>query len=389
MNALDVILIVFVLIEALQGARIGLIQSFMSLASFWAGLLVGAVIAPWTIGLVDDPSTKLIMGVMTVFGTATAFGLVGTSFGHRLHLMSQRLKLDKINAFLGAAFSVFVTVALIWLISAVFTGLPYRGLNAQIRSSAIMNTIHDRLPAAPSIMAKIPNLLSPYNFPQVFIGREPRPKANVDSATQAEIEQAIATAGPSTVRIESIGCGGLVYGSGFVIAPQLVLTNAHVIAGISRPMVDTENSRLTGKPVYFNPDQDVGLLWVEDLSLPPLNLADTSFPDNTRSVVLGYPGGGPFHAEPATILETIGAKGRDIYNEKATLRVVYALQTVIESGNSGGPLVLPDGTVIGLVFARSDAYENLGYAITSEQVASLVSGVDTTTEVATNVCVSE
>lgn len=389
MNALDLVLAAFIIIEAMQGARIGLIQSFMSLASFWAGLLVGALIAPLTIGLVDDSSTKVLMGIMTVFGMATIFGLAGTTIGHHLHVLGQRLKLEKVNAVLGAAFSVVVTVALIWLVSAVFTGLPYRGLNAQIRGSAIMNAIHVNLPAAPSIMAKIPNLLSPYNFPQVFIGREPRPRDAVDSATQAEIEQAIATAGPSTVRIESVGCGGLVFGSGFVVAPQLVVTNAHVVAGISRPIVDIGNARLTGKPVYFNPDQDVALLWVDELELAPLTLSDTSYPDNTRSVVLGYPGGGPFRAEPASILETIGAKGRDIYNEKPTLRVVYALQTVVESGNSGGPLVLPDGTVIGLIFARSDAYENLGYALTSAQVKSLIGEADITNEVNTNVCVSE
>lgn len=389
MNALDLVLAAFIIIEAMQGARIGLIQSFMSLASFWIGLLLGAALAPLTIGLVDDPSSKLIMGIMTVFGMATICGLVGTSFGHHLHLLSQRMKLEKVNAVLGAVFSVIVTVVIIWLISAVFTGLPYRGLNAQIRNSAIMHAINVNLPPAPSIMAKIPDLLSPYNFPQVFIGREPRPRAAVDSATQAEIEQAVAAAGPSTVRIESVGCGGLVFGSGFVVAPNLVVTNAHVVAGITSPIVDTENARFTSKVVYFNPDQDVSLLWVENLSLTPLTLSDTSLPENTRAVVLGYPGGGPFHAEPASILETLGAKGRDIYNEKPTLRVVYALQTVVESGNSGGPLVLPDGTVIGLIFARSDAYENLGYALTSAQVKSLISEANFDNQVDTQVCVSE
>jgi uncharacterized membrane protein required for colicin V production len=389
MNALDFVLITFILIEALQGARIGLIQSFMSLASFWLGLLVGALLAPFTIHLVDSPSTMLLMGIMTVFGMATIFGLIGTSFGHHLHLLSQRFKLQKVNAVLGAAFSVVVTIVIIWLVSAVFTGMPYRGLNAQLRNSALMNAIHVNLPPAPSVMAKIPNLLSPYNFPQVFIGKEPRPRASVDSATQAEIEQAVAAAGPSTVRIESVGCGGLVFGSGFVVAPNLVITNAHVVAGITSPVVDIDGTRLVGKPVYFNPDQDVALLWVDDLTLEPLTLSDDSFPQDTRSVVLGYPGGGPFRAEPATILETLGAKGRDIYNEKPTLRVVYALQTTVESGNSGGPLVLPDGTVIGLIFARSDAYENLGYALTSAQVKSLISEASTTGQVDTHVCVSE
>ncbi len=389
MNALDFVLAAFIIIEALQGARIGLVQSFMTLASFWLGLILGALLAPLSIGLVDNTNTKLMLGVMTVFGLATLCGIVGTNIGHHLHQASERLRLQKVNAALGAAFSVVVTVGLIWLSSALFTGLPYRGLNAQIRSSAIMHAVSVNLPPAPAVLAKIPSLLSPYNFPQVFIGREPRPRTVVDSATEAEITSAVAKAGPATVKIESVGCGGLVFGTGFVIAPNIVLTNAHVIAGINRPTIDTENSRLSGMPVYFNPDQDVALVWVDDLDVTPLQLSDISYPPDTSAVVLGYPGGGPFRAEPATILETIGAKGRDIYGVKPTLRVVYALQTIVESGNSGGPLVLPDGTVIGLIFARSDAYENLGYALTSAQVKSLVAEADTSQEIQTGTCVTE
>lgn len=389
MNALDFVLAAFIIIEAMQGARIGLVQSFMTLVSFWIGLVIGAILAPFSISLVDDTSTKLMLGIMTVFGIATICGILGTNIGHHLHKASERLKLEKVNAALGAAFSVVVTVGLIWLGSALFTGLPYRGLNAQIRSSAIMHAISVNLPPAPSVLAKIPSLLSPYNFPQVFIGREPRPRTVVDSATEAEIQSAVANAGAATVKIESVGCGGLVFGTGFVIAPNLVVTNAHVVAGISRPIIDTEDSKLSSKPVYFNPDQDVALLWVDDLDIAPIALSDSSFPENTSAVVLGYPGGGPFRAEPATILETIGAKGRDIYGVKATLRVVYALQTIVESGNSGGPLVLPDGTVIGLIFARSDAYENLGYALTSAQVKSLIADADISSEVNTDTCVAE
>ena len=389
MNALDIILAAFILIEAMQGSRIGLIQSFMSLASFWLGLVVGALIAPFSISLVNNTNTKLMLGIMTVFGIATAFGLFGTHVGHSLHKLSERLRLEKVNAVLGAAFSVVVTVSLIWLVSALFTGLPYRGLNAQIRSSAIIHAIQDTLPPAPAVLAKVPSLLSPYNFPQVFIGREPRPRTVVDSATEAEIQQAVAKAGQATVKIESVGCGGLVFGSGFVVAPQTVLTNAHVVAGIEEPMIVTETGKLSATPIYFNPDQDVALLQVDNLTIDPLNLSESSFPPDTSAVVLGYPGGGPFRAEPATILETIGAKGRDIYNLKPTLRVVYALQTIVESGNSGGPLVLPDGTVIGLIFARSDAYENLGYAITSPQVRALMSEATGRNTVSTSTCVSE
>ena len=174
------------------------------------------------------------------------------------------------------------------------------------------------------------------------------------------------------MKVEGRGCGGISDGSGFVVAPDLVVTNAHVVAGISRPFVIDREGAHRASAVVFDPKLDVAVLRTQGVNDRPLPLVARTVGRGTEAAVLGYPGGGPFQAKPAVVLSESPAVGRDIYGRGLTTRDVYQLRAEVRPGNSGGPLVLPDGSVIGVVFARSSLNADLGFALTSVDVRDRV-----------------
>jgi S1-C subfamily serine protease len=186
------------------------------------------------------------------------------------------------------------------------------------------------------------------------------------------VRAAVAAAGASTVKIEGSGCGGISEGSGFVVAPDLVVTNAHVVAGIKRPFVIDKDGVHRTSTVLFDPKLDVAVLRTQGVKDPPLQLLARPVARGTEAAVLGYPGGGPFQAKPAVVLSEAPAVGRDIYGRGITTRDIYQLRADVRPGNSGGPLVRSDGFVVGVVFARSSLNPDLGFALTSVDVRDRV-----------------
>jgi S1-C subfamily serine protease len=152
-----------------------------------------------------------------------------------------------------------------------------------------------------------------------------------------------------------------------------VVTNAHVIAGVASPKVLADGTVHNTHVIWFDPDVDLAILQVNGLTGKALQIDATDAPSNTPGVVLGYPGGGDFNAQPAAIIDRFTALGRNIYGQGATSRDVYSLKAHIIPGNSGGPLIGTDGNALGIVFATSTTYNDVGYALTGHQVASELS----------------
>jgi S1-C subfamily serine protease len=178
---------------------------------------------------------------------------------------------------------------------------------------------------------------------------------------------------PSTVKIEGTGCGVIREGSGFVVAPGLVVTNAHVVAGILSPFAIDEFGRHPATAALYDPRLDIAVLRVPGLRDPPSTPLQGSalVARGSTAAVLGYPEGGPFAAVPAGVADAFDATGLDIYGNATVTREIYELDAVVQPGNSGGPLVasgdaadgIRDGTVIGVVFARSTTNADVGYAL--------------------------
>jgi S1-C subfamily serine protease len=198
----------------------------------------------------------------------------------------------------------------------------------------------------------------------------------------------VLSAAKQAVKIRSIGCGGLVYGSGFPVGNDYILSNAHVVAGTHTHRVLVPDGRsLAAEVVLFDPERDVSILYVPGLNLTPLSRADAS--RGTTGATIGYPGGGNETIGAAAVRTAVAAVGRDIYGENQVTREIYVLTADIHPGNSGGPMVDANGRVVGVVFANSTSDPSEGYALTNGEVTpDIQAGVGHTTPVDTSACAS-
>ncbi len=371
MNIVDFIIIMVAIGAVGRGFRVGLFRQFLAAAGFFGGLFAGSLFAPQVAAMVTDGASKAIVTIMITLGLGLAASAIGEYIGGHLHDLADKLHLGSFNAVLGAVFEVGVVLVSAWLLAASVSNLPYYRLGRAIQRSSIIALLNRNLPPAPGVIARLEHIISPNGFPKVFVANEPAPTIVGPLAT-ADVRAALERDAASTVKVEGAGCGGIVVGSGFVAGSGVVVTNAHVVAGVRRPNVIDANGRHAATPIWFDPNLDVAILRVSNLAGAPLPLVGDIQSAGVPGAVLGYPGGGGLVASGSHVLSEMTARGRDIYGSGLTRREIYELQTVVEPGNSGGPAVLTDGRVIGVVFAKSVQDDNIGYALTIRQVAPVI-----------------
>ena len=370
MNILDLVVVGLVVGALVMGARTGAAVQVLSFAGFWVGLLAGSAVAPAVARLFSSTVLKVTAGLVTPFLVAGIVAVLGGRVGQQAAELLDRVGWRRVDAAAGSVFSGAAVLLSLWLAGIMLASGPWPAAARAIRGSVVLRALDRNLPSPPSVLARMQRVLNPSGFPSVFAGLEPDLGSPVALPDDAVVRSAVAKAGASTVRIVGIGCGGVVDGSGFVAGPGLVVTNAHVVAGIDRPVVEDRRGRHAATPVLFDSGLDVAVLRADGLAGPVLPLARGLAPPGTAGAALGYPGGGPFRAVPAAVRRSLVAVGRDIYGERITTRAVYELQATIRPGNSGGPLVNADGTVLGVVFSRSVAQPQVGYALVSDDIAS-------------------
>ena len=373
MNLLDLALIVIIIAVVVRWVRIGLVQGLFSLGGVLLGLLIGVLVAPFAMKLFDDATMRFVVALAVIVLIAGVIDSYCEVMGHKLSTKIEKPLAIKLNAVLGGTFAVFAVAVSIWLVAALLAGSPFKTINAQIQNSVIVQTLNRSLPAAPPVVARLNGLIQPLDFPQVFVGPPPKLSEPVAPAGSAAVQAAVRSAGRSTVRIEALGCGGIQAGSGWVAREGLVLTNAHVVSGTrSTQIVDTAG-RHDATVVYFDPDLDVAVLRTDGkLAGQPLPVASQLVGRGSEAVILGFPGGGEFHAEAAAIARQINAKGLNIYGSRTITRSIYELQGRVVQGDSGGPVVQADGTVVGMTFAAAEDNSNIGYALTSPQLINII-----------------
>jgi S1-C subfamily serine protease len=368
----------------MRGVASGFLRQAGSLGGFVLGLILGAAVAPWFAGIVPAGGGRAIVVLLVFFGVAVIIGGIGETIGYNLSGLAERYNLRIPDAILGALFGVAVSLFAVWLLASTFARSS--GLAVPIQNSRILQALDRNLPPAPDVLAKLDRAIGAARFPRVFTGLEPTPAPPV-TGPNAEAVNAAAKAGrAATVRIEGLGCGGLVEGSGFVAGPGLVATNAHVVAGIDRPVVVDSAGSHRAQVVIFDPDLDFAVLRTTGLVAAPLLISSSNAPRGTVGAALGYPGGGDFTVQPAAVLQRRIAVGRNIYDAGLVHRDVYTLQAIIRPGNSGGPLLTPDGTVIGVIFATSTVNGNIGYALTSAEILPDLSRAANASPVSTGAC---
>ncbi len=395
MNFVDLLVLAAILLFAWSGWRNGFVSGLLSFVGFLGGGLIGVFLAPLILGpLGIDGSVGLAATGVLIIGCATA-GQLGTSIlGRRLHshiTWKPARLLDNVG---GAALNVLAIAIIGWILAATATALPSSSVSASVRSSTVLSALDSVVPdQARDAVTNLRNLVDTSGLPQLFDTFGVIPPAPVEAPTAAVVKnKSVQASLNSVVRISGSApsCGSGFTGSGFVVAPGRVLTNAHVIAGVPEPRVEVpDGGRFSAKTVYFDPRIDVAILEVEGLRAAALKMSGP-IDRGTDTVIAGYPGGGDMKATAARVRGMIGgdiARGTDIYGKPGVAREVYALRGSARPGNSGGPLLTTDGRVAGVIYAQAQADPQMAFALTAAQVSKAISnGRTPTQEVSTGEC---
>lgn len=373
MTLIDLLLAVILLTALLTGLGRGLLATLGGLIGFVAG---GAA-AFWLVPLVNDALPSSTWRGPVVIAAALlmpALGAsIGASIGHGLRRGVDRTPLRLAERLLGGAVNLVVAaVALSFVGSAIAaTGVPV--IAPAVASSAVLRTI-DRLTPAPVSrtlaelraavldegLPRFGDLLAPQLAPSL-------PDVDLDDSALAQAARSVARIGGT-----AYACGISSTGSGFVIAEDRVVTNAHVVAGVDRPLVELPGQPAReGQIVYFDPVDDLAVIAVDNLGAAPLSIAPT-LAVGASAIVQGYPYGGPFTSGGAQILAVDTVPVPDLDEQDSTDREIYALAARVRPGNSGGPLLTTDGQAAGIVFARAESDPDLAYAMTPTELLPVV-----------------
>lgn len=374
----DIVICILFLGVLLRGRDIGFIRQFLSTVGFFGGLFLGAsYIEPHVIHLAHTPLSRALLTLMCTLGVSLVTLWAGDYLGGVLKGRVQAHKINTVDIVLGAVAGGMTLLITIWLVAPVLVALPFPGLQTAIRNSTIIDDLNANLPSAPNVIADLNHIIDPNGFPKVFTGSEPAPPANTTLPSLGSLQSAVTADQASVVKIEGNGCGGVVEGSGFVAANGIVVTNAHVVAGIKNPYIIDGNGSHKATVIWFNPNLDLAVLSTGGLAGGPLRIQDGTVANGTTGAVLGYPGGGAFNVQPAAVLEAFNAVGDNIYGQGNTTRSVYEVKATVIPGNSGGPLINKSGTVIGIVFAESTTYNHIGYALVTKAVVAQLHQAET------------
>jgi S1-C subfamily serine protease len=373
-NWVDLLIIVLMLLAAVHGLRLGALVQLLTFGGFWLGLLLGILVWVHALAFIHHANERAGITVVAVFASATALAVVGRTVGSYSNRTLRRLHLGSVDAALGVGVAVIAVLLSSWLVASVISSPNSRftWLSSAVARSDILHSVDRVLPQVPPVFEDLQNYLNEQGFPQVFSTLTPPTTGSVATPDDAATRALASPAVHSTVKVLGAACGDEQEGSGFVVGRGLVVTNAHVVAGESATQVVVNGSSYGATVVLFDPKFDLAVLRTGAPLGPILNIDPDQVPRGTQAAILGYPEDGPLTIGSAGVSAEVTALGRDIYNKGAVTRGVYALQAAVRPGNSGGPVVIAGGEVVGVVFSRSTVYPDMGYALTSPGVLARV-----------------
>jgi S1-C subfamily serine protease len=392
-DLLDLILIGVVTAFAVSGYRQGFIIGALSLAGFLGGAAFGLVIAPAIAeALVQGPAQRSLLAIVVVFVAAMIGQFAASTIGAAMRDLVTWRSATLLDAIGGAVVSALSVLVIAWLIGTSVANAPFRVIAGQVNNSAVLRSVDRMMPeAARTWFSGFRRVVASGPFPQVFGGLGAEGIVSVPAPDNAVLSSpALRQAGTSVVKVlgTAPGCGKQIEGSGFVFAPDHVMTNAHVVSGVrGGPDVFTPGGReLRAYVVVYDYQRDVAVLYVPGLRTASLSFAAPAA-TGTDAVVAGYPHNGAFTVVAARIGGIQEARGPDIYQSSQVTREIYSVRANVEPGNSGGPLLSKGGGVYGVVFAAATGQADTGYALTAAEVApDAQAGMTATGEVSTGFC---
>jgi S1-C subfamily serine protease len=379
-NFLDIFIALFIVVVILRGARTGFLAGVFSLVGVVVGASAGSRIA---LVLMPEGGSSLY-GAGITLGSILAFAVLGEvvarTIGGSIRDRLTGPTSETLDAFGGAALGFALSLVLVWAVGAIALGSPpLAGLHPVVRESSILRSLEDRMPSG-LIMHAVADLEP---LPQI---KGPEPEVSPPDGSIVG-DPDVRAASARTLRVTGIACGYGVEGSGWVAGRDLVVTNAHVVAGetTTRVQVRGMGRHLPAEVVVFDEMNDIAVLRVDGLGLTPLRL--TAPRRGQAAAVIGFPENGPIDIEPARTERTQWVTSSDAYDRGPVQRVVTGFRVYVRPGNSGGPAVNEYGRVVSTIFASRTGSDNSGYGVPSRIVhRHLRMAADRTNPVSTRGC---
>jgi S1-C subfamily serine protease len=382
-NTLDLLVLMAAVAAAVGGYRLG----FLARVTSWIGMGLGAVlgdrIAKAILDNIDAPSEGQALAVVvgTLLGCAFLGQALGLVAGQRLRHVLPFGGVRQADRVAGAGAGVIGVVLALWLLLPIMAE-KNGWFSVQARTSALAEAVDENFPEAPN--SALRRYLTEGQLARVVDGLERAPDVGPPPAAsglpQAVVDRVVA----STVKVEGVACRRIQEGSGFVVGPDLVVTNAHVVAGEDETVLErSDGSEVRAEVVAFDPNRDLAVLRADDIDRTALPLGDTDV--GGTGAVFGHPGGGPLRAAPFQVGREVRARGTDIYDRNETERDVLVLAAALRPGDSGGALVDAGGAVVGVAFAIAPDRDGVSYALAMSELQAVL-GSNLTNEVDTGPC---
>jgi S1-C subfamily serine protease len=377
-NVLDILLLIAAAWFAVVGFRQGFVVGVLSVAGFLGGGLAAVYALPVLWDALTDNSpvstAAAVVAVVVVIVCASVGQALTTHLGSRLRVYITWSPARLLDATGGALVNVAALLFVAWLIGSLLGATTIPTIGKEVRTSKVLGEISEVLPdQADNWFADFGSSLAQNGFPQVFSPFTDEPITDVRPPDPALVNSAVALrAKQSVVKVMGTArsCGKVLEGTGFVFDERRVMTNAHVVGGVEEPTVQIggEGRKYDATVVLYDWRRDIAVLDVPDLKAPALQFADTDAQSGDGAIIAGFPENGPYDVRAARVRGRIAASGPDIYHRGTVRRDVYSLYATVRQGNSGGPLLTPDGKVYGVVFAKSLDDAETGYALTVDEI---------------------
>ncbi|MGN7151358.1 MarP family serine protease [Arthrobacter sp. SAFR-179] len=365
LTVLDIVLILALLSYLIYGLRNGFLVTAGGLAGFAAGAIAAFFAVPLVSTFVEDSGWRLtaIIAAAVVL-MALGHGL-GTMVGRQLRGVVRIRPLRAVDRLVGGALNLVVSALVMSMLAFSVSSLGVPVVSQQLAESKVIRFIDGLTPTpVKATMAQLRSTVIGNGIPTLIEGLDQGQAVQVPNTSTNT--PALNKAAQSVLRIAGTAyeCGQNQTGSGFVVSQDRVVTNAHVVAGVSQPVVEMpDGGAMPGRVVYFDTKRDLAVLAVDSLPSRPLPLS-RDLPGGSQAAFAGYPHGGPFQSKPATVQDIATVLVPDIYGNNPSPEDIYRLAGDVQPGNSGGPLLTTDGQVAGVVFAKATSDAEVGFAIT-------------------------
>src|SRR3954449_2309512 len=377
MSFVDLLLIGLALLFALSGFRQGLLVSATSIVGFLGGAVLGAQLSGAVADRIDGSSvTRVFAALVVVLAGALLGQIVAGAAGRALRSRVTWEPAKVVDSVAGAVVSAIAVLLVAWMVATPLASSPFPGVASQVRQSALVQVVDRVVPdQVRSLYDSLREAIDRQGLPDVLDPLTPTQARDVPAPDQALLNSpVVGRVQGSVVQIRGVApsCSRQIDGSGFVFADERVMTNAHVLAGVTSPVVTAEGEEYEATPVYVDEDTDIAVLAVPGLSQLPLTWAAAPVGTGADAIIMGYPGGGGLYVGAARVRDRGEISGPDFRATQTVQRDVYALFGQVRAGNSGGPLLGTDGSVLGVVFASAIDDPDTGYALTAAQVSEAV-----------------